>query len=88
MITAEVKVNGSPLAQIYIRRVDSLPTNQESEHIYNVEYYEPENGLIKCIVTHKYSDSFLILFDKAIKSIMLKSKTNKDGKDIPTARGK
>ena len=74
MITTDIKINGVTVGQVYLRRIDSLPVNQDSEHIYTAEYYEPEKDLIKVTVTHRVSDSVLLLLEKALRSVSLRMK--------------
>ena len=86
MITAEIKVNGAPLAQIYIRRLAEVPTTQLGESVYTVEYYEPERGVLTATVTHKVSDSVISLLGKAAQAIQVRSKANAENLQKPRAK--
>lgn len=76
MITAEIKVNGIPLAQIYIRRLAEIPPNQAGESVYRVEYYEPEKGLTTASVTHGASGTVVSLLEKVMQTIQAKFQAN------------
>ncbi len=84
MITAEIKVNGAPLAQIYIRRLAEIPPNQAGESVYKVEYYEPEKGLTVASVTHEASGTVVSLLKKVMQAIQVKSQAN--AQNIPQPR--